>query len=1377
MILFRLLSQLISLLAGLLTRHSLADLDRYRALYTSWDDAALRAELRRLGVGAAVPPASAAARNDHRFQWMNRTRDSAALQALAIASCIFDRHPCDLPAGAVLYDEQKAAALALIDHVNVQMDTGEGKTYAVALAATALLAQHPQVVVVTANDYLAHRDQQRVARYFTAAGVETVCAVPGADFRGVAYTTLGDLCREYLHRAYRKASAGEVEYPQEAAVLIDEIDSVLLDNVPAHSLNRALPTDETIWDEVFALAEAWGELEYTYDRVTDVVSVKADGWNRVAELSGRTGQPVSFLIELVASALWARHATIGEQYAIDDDQVLLINSVTGIPYTASGSRTAAIEHLVLGRRPTVSLVLATIDGLTLLRRHPHVVGLSGTVAEDTLYYLQQLATLTTVIPPRFPRHPGLAGSVLSRSREDTYRYLEKRIRDVAPRPVIIGTWSSGEAQRIAAHLRADGVVDDAHLGVLTTFDSTADASVIAHAGSLGRVTVLSQGGSRGVDVRSQHRPLLIVLGLAIEPRLDKQFLGRVGRHGEAFEAQVVVDPSSPLWTGNFMLHTGLLSEPIPFDRWVTRRLHAAQRRAGLYTAQRRHQASVVDAAIGDMEAAMAARFRELRRIQQEAATTAEAAEGLATWVEGGAGHADHPADPGSIAQVREALRRRLASDAEVAEFEAVVAAAVGGASQPDRPYTMKALRTPEDARELVALTSWLRTSRDTPMDAAARELFQRQAALAADQRLPIVSHPRWRDPNDVAFESLIAANAAQLAHVSNRLAALAVSSSSDTYYRRAAFVVRNQQDSTALTLTNDLVSSLRIVDHPGQLDDLFYAADHQVFSPSSAQRSTAPEVPPPDAGTPFGDAVPPQLDRSAAEAAVDRFLEERDKARGGLPMPPAYARVLLLEALRPVIDTGARVDSAGLTRHVELIIDSAAGRGRRGRALRDHRTLIREFIADLNGRGVLSVELERRSVAATTARRVKRFLQTIPKVGLLAIAGYLAVLGLGLLIVGHPVRTTGFLGPLGDALGFGSGAATHPALVILACLIGLRTGLRGAGLREPEAVLGPLSPLLAVALTLALYADGWSSLWRPVGIALLLMFWTAALGTAQRFVLTMVGVDATLVVGAASVLVLLIRAATDGTAGQHSAVLIGMLAGLVGPGLPVSVGSAEYSLGSVRRGDERARIRISIDGALTSAVVAFVVTAVTVGLHGTPAFAVFGTTQLVVVAVLSGIRLRPSRIRGLLATLRIGTPLGEARFQRYLHRAAWRSTAVAAVVLAAACAEARQAGMDSTWSLLLDQWSGLVLVSGTLAAIGVFSVAGTPSPTMRSSPDEQSTWAAFKERLRTWRRLRFARWIEVGLAAVLLSRPLFQIMKLVKLTAAAGAAWHAILRL
>ena len=1302
-------------------------------------DGQLRAELNRIVVGQETQDSAA-----QKWRWMSRFQDSPALRALAIGVCMFDRHPCDLPAGSMAYDEQKLAALMLTSHMNVQMDTGEGKTYAIALAATALLAEYPQVIVITVNAYLARRDQARVKPYFEAVGLPCEYGVPGPAFRGVAYMTLGDLCFGYLHRTYRRSDSSLPEYPIQAAVIIDEIDSVLLDQNLNHSVVRTLPSDVDLWENIFQLTADWDERQYIYNPVSDDFSLAAGAWEEISQFSRALGLPTSLLMSLTSAALWASRAKEGHHYIIQGGIVRLINQVTGDVYDSATAQWSALEYLIAQRNPPVSLAVADINGMTLLQRHPHVVGLSGTAGADTLYYLQQLGTLTSRVPPRFERYESEVLTFLASSREVTYEYIASRIREVGPRPVVIGAWSPAAARAVADWLRDERVIDHAQIAVITAFDSRADTAALEVAGEPGHVTVLSQGGSRGVDIRSVHRPLLLVLGRAVEPRLDRQFLGRVGRHGEPFDAEFILDPSSPVQVPfRFMAKLG--GDLMPVQGTMARAIGQQQRDMWAYRVRRRQQATILSKAVGEVEAATAAQFVRLRQLANGAGLHDYIAElsSEPTVAQRSApvrdGRQAAVPDVGTAeANVVAAIERRHCMDGPVERFEAAVRAVFGTSAN---SYWIPGTY-PGEPTEINALTRWLNEGArrfELASDSAEAMLFIRQAHLAAQQWLPAPSNPHHRGPLDVVHETRSMANATLIERTKHRLDSLWLTSSRDSYSRRGAFTVRNLHKLSELSIRREILANLSLVDYPAQLDGLYYSRDHNIATPED-RSSQDPPISDQPAALP---AIVAQMTAIEAEAVIGEFLDDRERAPGGLPLPPETARLLLLDVLQPLIVGSGTVGANTLRRRIQLILDSLAAKGTRGGKLRDHRRLVFDFTKVLYDQGILKDRVIREAALTSTLRRMREFVTTVPRFGIIAVFSYLAVLSLGALFVDRPVRSLALVSTAAQIFGLGTTFSDRPFLTFFALLIVIQAVAYACRVADPTILIARTAPILAVIFSLAFYNHGLAEIGPIIALTFGLVLWSALLLTAHRFVVSFVSVDANMVLGASFVFVYLIHELSNGQIDASFFIILGMAAAVVGPAVPVAIGSRDYASGRFRYADDRARVRVVLDSAVTSGLVAFVLVDAIGRLHGMAAAFGFALMQLIAFFVISCLRLSTRHIKAVLTGLQIGTPLTDGELQSYLRRALARSTITAAAALAGAVAVTVAAGETSTTKFLLAEWAGVILLSGALSGYSALSVAGTTTPLV--PPRDDTTGALgrlreLREQFRAWRRMRFS-WI------------------------------------
>ena len=132
--------------------------------------------------------------------------------------------------------EQLLAAVHLFRGRVVQMDAGEGKTVAIAIAAALHAVLGRRVHVVTANDYLAERDAALLEPVFRSLGISSG-AVPGymeeaerrhVYGRNIVYGAMRELGFDYL-RDHLKTAIGERVQRALDVVIVDEADHALID--------------------------------------------------------------------------------------------------------------------------------------------------------------------------------------------------------------------------------------------------------------------------------------------------------------------------------------------------------------------------------------------------------------------------------------------------------------------------------------------------------------------------------------------------------------------------------------------------------------------------------------------------------------------------------------------------------------------------------------------------------------------------------------------------------------------------------------------------------------------------------------------------------------------------------------------------------------------------------------------------------------------------------------------------------------------------------------------------------------------------------------------------------------------------------------------
>jgi preprotein translocase subunit SecA len=175
------------------------------------------------------------------------------------------------------------------------------------------------------------------------------------------------------------------------------------------------------------------------------------------------------------------------------------------------------------------------------QRYWRLSGISGTLCEARA----ELAAVYGASVVRVPLHrPCLRRTLPARvftGEAQRWDAVAARVAALLAqgRPVLVGTDSVADSQRLSQQLQAAGI---AHR-VLNALNDADEAAIVAEAGRAGRVTVATRMAGRGTDIEldaaARAAGGLHVLSCQdnASRRLDRQLAGRAGRHGDPGSAE------------------------------------------------------------------------------------------------------------------------------------------------------------------------------------------------------------------------------------------------------------------------------------------------------------------------------------------------------------------------------------------------------------------------------------------------------------------------------------------------------------------------------------------------------------------------------------------------------------------------------------------------------------------------------------------------------------------------------------------------------------------------------------------------------------------------------------------------------------------------
>jgi len=470
--------------------------------------------------------------------------------------CALGREAARRGIGERAFDVQLIGTMGLLTGHVVQMETGEGKTLAGALAAAGYGLQGKHVHVVTVNDYLARRDAEWMRPIYDLLGVSVAWVEPlhSRDERRESYNaevTYGavseigfDVLRDRL-----VTSPDDLVQPAPEIAIVDEADSVLVDEARV-PLVMAGTVDHAVADEEVAKIVRRLRLGLHYETDSDgrnawlttagsSVVEKSLGGVELYDDSG-SSRLAAVNVALHAHALLTRDV----DYLVREGKVQLINAARGrvaeLQRWPDGLQAAVEEQVAVTDRGEI---LDSITVQALLARYPKVAGMTGTavaVAEQLReFYKLEVA----VIPPNTPNVREDAPDRIYSSPSQKLRAIEEEIREIheTGQPILVGTQDVAESEELAEKLAKV----DLPCVVLNARNDEEEAAIIAEAGKRGAVTVSTQMAGRGTDIRlggadgadrEEVAELggLHVIGTARYPssRLDGQLRGRSGRQGD-----------------------------------------------------------------------------------------------------------------------------------------------------------------------------------------------------------------------------------------------------------------------------------------------------------------------------------------------------------------------------------------------------------------------------------------------------------------------------------------------------------------------------------------------------------------------------------------------------------------------------------------------------------------------------------------------------------------------------------------------------------------------------------------------------------------------------------------------------------------------------
>ncbi len=475
------------------------------------------------------------------------------------------------------FDVQILGGTAVFNRSIVEMQTGEGKTLTATLPMYLYALLGKGALLATVNDYLAKRDAEWMQPIYNALGMKVgiIQTEQQQDARREAYhsdVTYGtakefgfDFLRDRLllrkiregqHDLLGAMLEGTAKQTDEKPVqrdpffsLVDEADSILIDEASTPLIISAVPTEEEKMEvECYRWAsdvarEFVEDTDYEYDHEKKTIELTKSGRMKARlidkpESLDDTG--LYHIYEFVQRAIKVdREYQRDQHYVVRDGEIVIVDEFTG--RLGEGRKWRDGIHQAVEAKEGVEVTVATGQAARVtvqdyfLRFH-NLAGMTGTAAaskgELRKIYRCKVIPVPTNRPPKRIKLP----TRIYPTEAAKWDAIVKEVIEVhnTGRSILIGTRTIDKSIILSGLLKKAGIGHQ----ILNAYHVEKEAEIVSRAGEAGKVTVSTNMAGRGTDIKIPDgvKELgglhVICTEMHESARIDRQLIGRCGRQGD-----------------------------------------------------------------------------------------------------------------------------------------------------------------------------------------------------------------------------------------------------------------------------------------------------------------------------------------------------------------------------------------------------------------------------------------------------------------------------------------------------------------------------------------------------------------------------------------------------------------------------------------------------------------------------------------------------------------------------------------------------------------------------------------------------------------------------------------------------------------------------
>ena len=411
------------------------------------------------------------------------------------------------------YDVQLIAGLVMTDGSIAEQRTGEGKGIS-SIPVIALLALFKKGVhVITANSYLAQRDQEEFEPVFNYMGLTSACLKSSmtkeerqfAYKQDITYGIVSEFGFDYLRDNLVKIIEDKVQRKAFFAI-IDECDSILIDEARTPLI---ISGEGRKVNENYAIAQKFiktlSKSDYEIDTKAKAVYLTEDGVKKAEKfynIDNFSDKENLIINHHVGKAL---HANFMMKKHIDyikkANEIILVDQFTGraLPgreYSDGLHQAIEAKEHIKPKKETVTLASITIQNY--FRLYEKLAGMTGTAKTDEeelidIYNLNVIQIPTNKPVIRKDEHEIIYDTIGHKTDAVIEIIKSEHEKNV---PLLVGTASINYSEQLSGRLKKEGLKHN----LLNAKQDAKENSIIAQAGLPGAITIATNMAGRGTDI-------------------------------------------------------------------------------------------------------------------------------------------------------------------------------------------------------------------------------------------------------------------------------------------------------------------------------------------------------------------------------------------------------------------------------------------------------------------------------------------------------------------------------------------------------------------------------------------------------------------------------------------------------------------------------------------------------------------------------------------------------------------------------------------------------------------------------------------------------------------------------------------------------------